>query len=85
MRHSTGEISFRKAQLGAMIDRVEVSQREIRIVGRKDDGRSGAFDRQTSDARAAAVLPTQQDNQRAAAVEASGASCRGVCGAGCRL
>jgi site-specific DNA recombinase len=31
-----GEISFRKAYLGSIIDRVEVDDRQIRIVGRKD-------------------------------------------------
>jgi site-specific DNA recombinase len=29
-------IAFRKAYLGAIVDRVEVDDREIRIVGRKD-------------------------------------------------
>jgi site-specific DNA recombinase len=31
-----GEISFRKAYLGSIIDRIEVDDRQIRIVGRKD-------------------------------------------------
>ena len=35
-RLTTGEILFRKAYLGSIIDRVEVDDREIRIVGRKD-------------------------------------------------
>ncbi|MGQ7336282.1 hypothetical protein ACTGUN_10345, partial [Streptococcus suis] len=35
-RVSTGEVTFRKAYLGALIDRVEVDDREIRICGRKD-------------------------------------------------
>ena len=33
---TTGEVSFRKAYLGSIVDRVEVDDREIRIVGRKD-------------------------------------------------
>jgi site-specific DNA recombinase len=32
----TGEVPFRKAYLGAIVDRVEVEDRQIRIVGRKD-------------------------------------------------
>jgi site-specific DNA recombinase len=35
-RLTTGEISFRKAYLGSIVDRVEVDDGEIRIVGRKD-------------------------------------------------
>jgi site-specific DNA recombinase len=31
-----GEISVRKAYLGSIIDRIEVDDRQIRIVGRKD-------------------------------------------------
>ena len=33
---TTGEVPFRKAYLGSIVDRVEVDDREIRIVGRKD-------------------------------------------------
>jgi site-specific DNA recombinase len=33
---TTGEVSFRKAYLGSIVDRIEVDDREIRIVGRKD-------------------------------------------------
>lgn len=33
---SDGDVKFRKAYLGALIDRVEVDDREIRICGRKD-------------------------------------------------
>ena len=33
---TTGEVSFRKAYRGSIVDRVEVDDREIRIVGRKD-------------------------------------------------
>ena len=33
---TTGEVPFRKAYLGAIVDRVEVDDSEIRIVGRKD-------------------------------------------------
>ena len=35
-RLTTGEIPFRKAYLGAIIDRVEVDDTQIRIHGRKD-------------------------------------------------
>jgi site-specific DNA recombinase len=35
-RLSVGPVSARKALLGSLIDRVEVDDREIRIVGRKD-------------------------------------------------
>jgi hypothetical protein len=35
-RLTTGEIPFRKAYLGSLVDRVEVDDGEIRIVGRKD-------------------------------------------------
>ena len=35
-RLTTGEIPFRKAYLGAIIDRVEVDDAQIRILGRKD-------------------------------------------------
>jgi hypothetical protein len=35
-RLTTGEIPFRKAYLGSIVDRVEVDDGEIRIVGRKD-------------------------------------------------
>jgi hypothetical protein len=35
-RLTTGEIPFRKAYLGAIIDRVEVDNHQIRIHGRKD-------------------------------------------------
>ena len=35
-RLTTGEIPFRKASLGAIIDRVEVDDHQIRIIGRKD-------------------------------------------------
>jgi len=33
---TAGEVSFRKAYLGSIVDRIEVDDREIRIVGRKD-------------------------------------------------
>jgi hypothetical protein len=33
---TTGEVPFRKAYLGSIVDRIEVDDREIRIVGRKD-------------------------------------------------
>jgi hypothetical protein len=33
---TTSDVAFRKAYLGALIDRVEVDDREIRICGRKD-------------------------------------------------
>lgn len=33
---TTGEAPLRKAYLGAIVDRVEVDYRQIRIVGRKD-------------------------------------------------
>lgn len=33
---TTGEIPFRKTYLGSIVDRVEVDDSEIRIVGRKD-------------------------------------------------
>ena len=33
---TTGEVPFRKAYLGSIVDRVEVDDREIRIIGRKD-------------------------------------------------
>ena len=33
---TTGEVPLRKAYLGAIVDRVEVDDRQIRIVGRKD-------------------------------------------------
>jgi site-specific DNA recombinase len=33
---TTGEIPFRKAYLGSIVDRLEVDDAEIRIVGRKD-------------------------------------------------
>jgi hypothetical protein len=33
---TTGEVPFRKAYLGSIVDRVEVDDAEIRIVGRKD-------------------------------------------------
>lgn len=33
---TTGEVPFRKAYLGSIIDRVEVDDGKIRIVGRKD-------------------------------------------------
>jgi site-specific DNA recombinase len=33
---TTGEIGFRKAYLGSIVDRIEVDDREIRIFGRKD-------------------------------------------------
>ena len=35
-RLTTGEIPFRKAYLGAIIDKVEVDDNEIRICGKKD-------------------------------------------------
>jgi site-specific DNA recombinase len=35
-RLTTGEIPFRKAYLGSVIDRVEVDDHRIRIFGRKD-------------------------------------------------
>ena len=35
-RLTSGEVPFRKAYLGSIVDRVEVDDREIRIVGRKD-------------------------------------------------
>ena len=35
-RLTTGDVPFRKAYLGAIVDRVEVDDHEIRIVGRKD-------------------------------------------------
>lgn len=33
---TTGEIAFRKAYMGAIVDRIAVDDREIRILGRKD-------------------------------------------------
>ena len=33
---ASGEIPYRKAHLGAIIDRVEVDDNQIRIMGRKD-------------------------------------------------
>jgi hypothetical protein len=35
-RLTTGEVPFRKAYVGSLIDRVEVDDREVRIVRRKD-------------------------------------------------
>ncbi len=35
-RLTTGDIPFRKAYLGAIIDRVEVDDHQIRICGRED-------------------------------------------------
>ena len=35
-RLTTGAVPFRKAYLGSIVDRVEVDDREIRIVGRRD-------------------------------------------------
>jgi site-specific DNA recombinase len=35
-RLTTGEVPFRKAYLGALIDRVEVDDTQVRIFGRKD-------------------------------------------------
>ncbi len=32
----TGEVPFRKAYLGAIIDRIEIDDHQIRILGRKD-------------------------------------------------
>jgi hypothetical protein len=33
---TTGEVPFRKAYLGSLLDRIEVDNREVRIVGRKE-------------------------------------------------
>ena len=33
---ASGDIAFRKAYLGSLVDRVEVDDREVRICGRKD-------------------------------------------------
>ena len=33
---TTGDIPFRKAYLGSLIDRIEVDDSEVRIVGRKE-------------------------------------------------
>jgi site-specific DNA recombinase len=33
---TTGDVPFRKAYLRSIVDRIEVDDREIRIVGRKD-------------------------------------------------
>jgi site-specific DNA recombinase len=33
---TTGEVPFRKAYLGAIVDRIEIDDHQIRIVGRKD-------------------------------------------------
>ncbi len=33
---NTGEVPFRKAYLGAIIDRIEIDDHQIRILGRKD-------------------------------------------------
>ncbi len=33
---TTGEVPFRKAYLGSIVDGVEVDDRELHIVGRKD-------------------------------------------------
>jgi hypothetical protein len=33
---TTGDVPFRKAYLGSVVDRVEVDDREVRIIGRKD-------------------------------------------------
>ncbi|NJO35237.1 MAG: recombinase family protein, partial [Rhodospirillales bacterium] len=33
---TSGDIAFRKAYLGAIVDRIEVDDRELRISGRKD-------------------------------------------------
>ena len=33
---TTGEVPFRKAYIGSIVDRVEVDDREVRIIGRKD-------------------------------------------------
>lgn len=33
---TTGEVPFRKAYLGSLIDRIEVDDGEVRIVGRKE-------------------------------------------------
>ena len=35
-RLTSGEVPFRKAYLGALIDRIEVGDRQVRIFGRKD-------------------------------------------------
>ena len=33
---TTGDVPFRKAYLGSLIDRIEVGKGEVRIVGRKE-------------------------------------------------
>ena len=33
---TTGDVPFRKAYLGSIVDRIEVDDREIRLIGRKD-------------------------------------------------
>jgi site-specific DNA recombinase len=33
---TAGDIPFRKAYLGALMDRIEVDDRQVRIVGRKE-------------------------------------------------
>jgi site-specific DNA recombinase len=33
---TTGDVQFRKAYVGAIVDRIEVDDHEVRIVGRKD-------------------------------------------------
>lgn len=35
-RLTTGDVQFRKAYLGAIVDRIEVDDHQIRIHGRKD-------------------------------------------------
>ena len=48
---TAGDIPFRKAYLGALIDRIEIDDREVRIVGRKE-------------ALELAVLASRQDQAR---------------------
>ena len=33
---TTGDVRFRKAYLGSIVDRIEVDDQEVRILGRKD-------------------------------------------------
>jgi site-specific DNA recombinase len=39
---TAGEIPFRKAYLASLVDRIEVDDREARIVGRKESAGTGS-------------------------------------------
>jgi site-specific DNA recombinase len=60
---TTGDIPFRKAYLGSLIDRIEVDDREVRIVGRKEVLEQAVLTTRHDQARVHSFVPRWRSRQ----------------------